>query len=157
MMTEEAAVRSNWRERLIRYAPIVLWAGVILFLGSGQGSMSQTSRFIRPIIEFLFPSASPETVLFLHGIIRKAAHYVEYAILAFFAARAFYRSYSAFTRYWPVVSMLIVFLVSAIDETVQSMNPARTGAVSDVLLDLFGGVSAILIFWLVYRRRRSSV
>jgi VanZ family protein len=152
------STRSTWRGRLIRYAPIVFWAGVILFLGSGQGSMSQTSRFIRPIIEFFFPSASPETVLLIHGLIRKAAHYVEYAILAFFSARALCGSSRiVFSRYWYALSMLIVLLVSAIDESIQSTNPARTGALSDVLLDLFGGVSAIVIFWFVHRPRRSSV
>ena len=63
------------RALLLQYAPVVFWIAVIFFLSSDQGSMSQTSRFIRPLLEFLFPAAPEETLLIYHGYIRKAAHF----------------------------------------------------------------------------------
>ena len=147
------AARPKWRGRLIRYAPLVLWIGVIFFLSSNHGSMAETSRFIRPIIEFFFPSASPDTFLIVHAFIRKTAHFVEYAILAIFAARALNNSsFRLLSKYWYAFSLLFVLIVAAIDETNQSANVSRTGSGRDVLLDFCGGVTAIFILWIARSR-----
>lgn len=50
--------------------------------------MDETSRFIRPLLEFLFPAASAETITLYHAFIRKCAHFTEYAVLALLAYRA---------------------------------------------------------------------
>jgi VanZ family protein len=140
---------------LTRYLPLVLWIGVIFFLSSSQGSLSQTSRIIRPLLEFLFPSATPETLLVYHGIIRKFAHFAEYAVLALLAARSFYRlSDSTFKRLG--AALLVVTAVAAIDEFQQSFNPARTGSPVDVLIDVTGGVAGVVVFYLLERVRRSA-
>lgn len=146
-MTEVTNASSTWRGRLIRYAPLVLWIGVILFLSSNQGSMAETSRFIRPIIEFFFPAAAPDTFLIVHALIRKAAHFVEYALLAVFAARAFVGSPN-----WGALALLVVLVIAAIDEFNQSIISSRTGSGWDVLLDLSGGVVAICILWIAKNR-----
>jgi len=104
------------RGRIIRYAPLVLWIGVILFLSSSQASMSNTSRFIRPLLEFLFPSASEETLILYHGYIRKLAHLTEYAGLAFWAFRAFSNSnLKNLRRFWFIFAFLLVILIALID------------------------------------------
>ncbi len=142
-------IRNNsdgkWRGRLIRYAPIVLWAGVVLFLSTSQGSSMQTSRFIRPIIEFFFPNASPDVFLFVHAAIRKSAHFIEYAVLALFSARAaFSSSKNTLNRNALLFSLAVVVIVAVIDETNQSLESDRTGSVWDILLDLSGGLAACL-------------
>ncbi|MBK9766529.1 MAG: VanZ family protein [Chloracidobacterium sp.] len=76
------------RDRIFAVASLVFWVGIIFYLSSGQGAMDQTSRFIRPLLEFLFPSASSDTITLYHAFIRKFAHFTEYAILAFLAFRA---------------------------------------------------------------------
>ena len=110
--------------------------------------MSQTSRIIRPILEFLFPTASPETITFYHGIIRKLAHFTEYAVLGFLAFRGLVgRKYRFF------FAALLVLIVAAIDETNQSFNPARTGSPIDVSIDVCGGLIAIVLcYWWIKRR-----
>ena len=113
--------------------------------------MSQTSRIIRPLLEFLFPSASAETLLFYHGAIRKLAHLTEYAVLGIFACRAF--AVSAFGRHPFFFAAVLVVLVAAIDETNQSLNPNRTGSPIDVLIDVSGGVAAVAISYLLMRKR----
>lgn len=129
---------------LLSYAPLVLWIVVVLGLSTGQGAMSETSRIIRPLLEFLFPAAAPETLSFYHGIIRKCAHFTEYAILGWLACRAFLAS-ATFLRKSPFLFGLgLVILVAIIDETNQSFNPERTGSVWDVLLDIAGGAFAIV-------------
>ncbi len=148
--------KPKWRGRIIRYAPLVLWIGVIIFLSSGQASMSNTSRFVRPLLEFLFPDASEEILIVYHGYIRKLAHVGEYAILAFWAARAFINSNQNFLRrLWFVGSFVIVLVVASIDETNQSFLASRTGSIYDVLIDVSGGLIMILVFysWTKYQGR----
>lgn len=135
------------RGRVFRYAPLILWAGVVLYASTGAASMSETSRFVRPLLNFLFPSAPEETLQMYHGLIRKAAHLTEYAILAFFAARAFVDSSVNLLRdYWFAFAFLVVLLVACIDEFNQSFNAMRTGSAYDVALDCAGGALMILIF-----------
>ncbi|MGI9035357.1 MAG: VanZ family protein [Pyrinomonadaceae bacterium] len=137
----------NRRARFFRYAPLLLWIGVVLFASTGNASMAQTSRFIRPVLEFLFPNAPDETLQIYHFYIRKSAHFTEYAILAFWAARAFAGSAKPFLRkYWFIISFILVLTIASIDETNQSFNPSRTGSPRDVLLDCAGGAFMILIF-----------
>jgi VanZ family protein len=124
-----------------------LWVGLVLYLSTGQATMTQTSRIIRPLLEFLFPGTPEETLIVYHSHIRKFAHFAEYAVLAFWAQRAFRGSPGKFLRrFWFVWSFLLVVLVASIDETNQSYLASRTGSVDDVLLDASGGLTVIAAF-----------
>jgi VanZ family protein len=148
-MTEEAVLQksANWRGRFFRYAPLILWIGVIFVASSNTGSMSNTSRFIRPLLEFLFPGTPEEILVVYHGYIRKFAHFAEYSGLAFFASRAFYGSANKWLRkFWYVFALALIVLVATADETNQSFLASRTSSVYDVLLDSSGGLTMILLF-----------
>lgn len=135
--------------RFFRYVPFVLWIGFIFFMSSNSGSMSNTSRFIRPLLEFLFPYALPQTLDVYHGYIRKLAHITEYAILAFFAVRAFRSSSKTYLqRFWYLLAVVVVFFVASFDEYNQSFNQNRTGSIYDVLIDCIGGLLMICVFGL---------
>lgn len=121
--------------------------------------MSETSRFIGPLIQFLFPEMPYESRQVIHGIIRKSAHFFEYAVLAFLAVRALSRShFDVLRNYRYVIAFLITATVASVDEYNQSLNPARTGSIYDVLLDVSGGVFALIMFWVVTsdRERRRA-
>jgi len=137
---------------LTHYAPLIVWTLVILGLGSSVGSMNETSRFIRPLLEFLFPSATPEWLTFVHGIVRKFAHLFEYAVLGFLAVRAF----GTLIR-TPVTTALFALglaaAVAMLDEFQQSFEPSRTSSPVDVLIDLAGAAAAIVLFALRLSRR----
>ena len=146
------------RERLFAYAPFVLWIVVVLVLGSSQGSSAQTSRFIRPIIEFFFPNAAPDTFLLIHAFIRKTAHFVEYGILAMLAARAFSGPSSILMRRrWAWFSIAAVAAVACTDELIQSFLTSRTGSAWDVLLDLSGGLAGLALYYLARLRSRKGL
>jgi len=138
----------NRRKWLTVYAPLLIWIVVILGLGSSIGAMNETSRFIRPLLEFLFPSADPSTLTLYHGLIRKAAHVVEYATLGILSVRAFYGS-----KYNFLVGLIFVALIATTDEVNQSFNPSRTSTPWDVLLDISGGVVGIGSYLLLSRLR----
>ena len=138
------------RGRFLRYAPLILWIGVIFFFSSQQGSMSKTSIFIRPILLFLFPNAPEETLTIYHGYIRKLAHFTEYAVLAFIALRTFRSPANEFLqkhRYF--VSFILVFSIASLDEFNQSFIASRTSSFWDVLLDTAGGLTVLIFVYFI--------
>lgn len=136
--------KSKWRGQFFRYAPLVLWIGVILFASTSYGASSRSSLIVRPLLHFLFPSASEETITIYHAFIRKLAHLTEYSILAFWASRAFWNSAKTILqKYWFAFAFLIVVLLASIDEYNQSFDSLRTSSIYDVLLDALGGAAMI--------------
>jgi VanZ family protein len=146
-----------WTAALWRWAPLVLWLGVIFYLSSPEGAFTNTSRIIGPILQFLFPDMSEAARMVIHGYVRKAAHFTEYAVLAFLAARACVMSASLFLwRFRYLVPLMLVAIVSAADETNQSFLASRTASVYDVLIDIAGGAVMTLLMWSTGRPGRVS-
>lgn len=117
---------------------------MIFYLSSSQGSLEQTSRFIRPILLFIFPHSSPEDISLYHGVIRKAAHVFVYAVLGLLSVRAIERRSASAAPKIVLISLLLVLLIAALDETNQSFSSTRSGSLWDVGLDLLGGSMAIV-------------
>jgi VanZ family protein len=133
---------------LITFAPLIIWTIVVLALGTGLGAMDETSRFIGPLLKWLFPHALPETIRTIHGLIRKFAHFAEYSILALLAWNAFKR----FSR--PILlAFLLAAAVAILDELDQSFNPARTSSIYDIMIDCAGGTAMLIIVWLITKTR----
>lgn len=139
-------IKEIMRGRLGRYGPLAVWIAVILIAGTSTGSMSNTSRIIRPLLVWLFPAAPEETLAVYHGYIRKCAHLTEYAILAFWAARAFWgSSRTVLAKYWYAAAVAVVLMTASLDEFNQSFNTMRTSSTFDVLIDCIGGAAMISI------------
>lgn len=144
------------RGRFLRYAPLILWIGVIFLASSTAGSMSNTSRFVRPFLIWLFPNAPEDLITVYHGYVRKSAHFIEYAILAFFASRSFWGSaQEILSRFWYVAAFAVVLVVASLDEFNQSFSSIRTGTYADVVLDCLGGLAMILVLIQVRFVRRN--
>ncbi|MBX7061007.1 MAG: VanZ family protein [Pyrinomonadaceae bacterium] len=128
------------------YAPLIIWTVIVLALGTGLGAMDETSRFIGPFLKWLLPNTPPETIKFIHALIRKFAHFAEYAVLAFLAWNAF----RYFSR--PILfAFLLAAAVAIIDEFDQSFNSARTSSIYDILLDCAGALSVCVALYFVLR------
>ena len=146
----------NWR-RVWRYGPLVLWIAFIFYASTAEFSASNTSRIIGPLLRWIFPDISDEKLALAHVITRKVAHFAEYALLGWLAARAFSTSSRrAFRVRWFLISLLLVILSALLDEYLQSYVPARTGSMYDSLLDMCGGLTALLLYSLWHRRTKVS-
>jgi len=157
--SDERIAPSSWRGRLWRYVPLACWIAFIFFASTGAMSASNTSRIIAPIFKWLFPRITEAQLLFVHFSVRKTAHFVEYAVLALLAARAFIPSTRRRLRRHPFIAALaLVALVALLDEYNQSFNAARTGTVWDSLIDMTGGATALILFhlWRVRTHRRQG-
>ena len=147
------------RRRLWRYGPLVAWACFVLFASSANFSASNTSRIIRPLLLWLFPDISEASLAYVHFLVRKAAHFTEYAVLALLAARAFRTSHKEKLRQlWWLAAFALVACVALVDEYHQSFLPSRTGTIYDSLLDMTGGATALACarLWLARRRGKSG-
>ena len=137
---------------LSRYLPLVAWLAFISFASSDNFNAGNTSRIIGPLILWLFPNTSPETLDVVHFIMRKIAHFTEYAILGFLAARAFRTSpRPAIRQRWFLICATLVVIYALLDEYHQSFVPSRTASIFDSMIDIAGGLTALLIV-----RKRTS-
>lgn len=138
---------------LIRYGPLVLWAALIFIFSSGLFSGSNTSSVLRPFVLWVYPNATDTGLAIIHGLVRKTSHFVEYAILALLAARAFRTSPRDFLRnHWFAVSLTFVALYALSDEFHQSFVSSRTASIYDCLIDTAGGLVALVLTHVKSRR-----
>ena len=138
--------KSGHQHRLSRYGPLILWAAFIFIASTGLMSASNTRTILRPVVLWLFPNISEATLNFIHFVIRKGAHFTEYAILALLAARAFKTSSrELLRRHWFWASLLLVICYSLSDELHQSFVPSRTASIYDSMIDSLGGLSALTL------------
>ena len=145
----------GWRGRLWRYGPLVAWIGFIFFASTGNLSGENTSLIVRPLLLWLFPDIGEPQLLRAHLLIRKAAHFAEYALLALLAARAFLTSSRPqLKRRWAVAALALVVVCALLDEYHQSFVPTRGGSVYDSMIDTAGGACALALVWLWRARRR---
>ena len=135
-----------------RYVPLIAWLVFISFASSDNFNAENTSRIIGPLILWLFPNTSLETLAVIHFITRKIAHFTEYAILGFLAARAFRTSpRRAIRQRWFLICVALVVIYALVDEYHQSFVPSRTASIFDSLIDMAGGITALIIV-----RKRSA-
>lgn len=133
------------RQRIWRYGPVLLWLAFIFFASSASMSASNTSRFVGPLMLWLDPDITLDGLMFVHYLVRKGAHFIEYAILALLAARAFLTSsLDVLRRQWFIFAFCLVALYSLGDELHQAFVPSRTGTVIDSLIDTAGGTTALI-------------
>ncbi len=144
-------------ERFWRYGPLLLWMAFIFLASTSEFSATNTSLIIRPLLLWLFPNISEERIALAHFLIRKAAHFAEYAILGFLAARAFFSSSQPFLRRsWFLAGALLVGLYALLDEYHQSFVALRSASLYDSGIDLAGGLVALMGFACLHRRRKDE-
>jgi len=113
---------------------------------TSEFSGENTSRIIGPLVLWLFPGTSDETLQIVHFIVRKLAHLTEYAIMGFLAARAFSTSsYGPLRHHWFLVALLLIVIYSLLDEYHQSFVPSRTASIYDSMIDSVGGLAALVV------------
>jgi len=122
---------------LVYWMPPLVWMIVISPL-NGLFTAENTSSFIEPVLRWLFPFASSETVHVFHILIRKISHFVEYALLSFLWFRAFRRGKKGIHWKWIAWAGCISIVYAGLDELLQAQIPTRTGAVLDWIIDSAG-------------------
>jgi VanZ family protein len=68
--------------------------------------------------------------------VRKLGHLTEYGVFGVLAFRAFRGERRGWSMRWAMAALASALLVASIDEWHQTLVPGRTGAITDVLLDV---------------------
>ncbi len=142
-------METRFDSRQIRaWVLVVIWASFVWALGTDGLSASQTSRFLRPLLEWIYPDLSAYQLYKILLSIRKSAHVIEYALLGFLTLHAILLGKRPSLIVSAGLALAFIISFSTADETRQGFSKARTGSAFDVLLDSAGGASAIglLIF-----------
>jgi len=114
-------------------------------------SGEHTSRILTPLLRWWNPDISPATIAQVHFLVRKAAHLIEYAILAVLLCRA-WRGW--IERFWRRVALTLApaMIFAAADEFHQSFVASRTALLGDVLLDCSGALLGLMICATTWKR-----
>lgn len=154
--------------RILLWCGVAAWMGLIFFFSSqnGEQSASLSGGVIRAVASFLTPGfhalspARQEAVVaqFQH-IVRKGAHFSEYAVLGALLTGALLTHRMRWRIRIPT-ALAVSLLYAAGDEFHQAFIPGRGPGIGDVLIDFSGaalGVTAVsLTAVLLLRHRRKN-
>lgn len=125
---------------------VLFWAGLIVLMSTSIGSWSTSQDLIQRGLNLIHPvwghTPSSDTIRLLNLLLRKLAHFSEYAVLyslAYWLTRRGFKVSKAIAL--PIVlAAVVLFAVS--DEVHQSFVPGRTPQARDVLIDASGATAA---------------
>ena len=157
----ETATQTGSRTKLkavLRFIPMVIMMVIIFFFSTMQGDeSSETSgvflKALTELVEGISKKAlDTETLGALHIIIRKLAHFTEYAMLGVAIMYAIWYKWNSH-RFPYLLPELIAMAYATTDEIHQYFVPGRYGTWSDVLIDSCGAAFGILLYYLVWKRK----
>ena len=123
-----------------RLLPALLWTGLVAWFSGASWGTSGTD-FLGPYLSALFPWATPDQLKAGIGLIRKAAHVTEYAVLAVLWKLA----WAPLGRMSWMPALALSVLTAVLDELHQSTTSTRTGSAADVLLDTAGAGAGLVL------------
>ena len=138
----------------------ILWLIVIAIESTSYLSAHNTSRFLYPILHFLFGIDYARFEPW-HYLLRKSGHVFGYALLSILLFRAWRETLSVpgnttWTLRWATIAVLGTALVASLDEWHQSFLPSRTGHWQDVVLDSSAAIGAQILAFLTIHWSRNS-
>ena len=125
----------------------VLTAAMIIFIWAhsfmSADLSSEESGFVTEIIKNIFHITGDNT----EGIVRKCAHFSEYAILGILIAAD---GILYLSRPITLISVFSGLLTAHIDETIQLFTPGRSGEILDVWIDFSGCITGLVFIAVIY-------
>ena len=151
-------MKKVYYDRMLSALAVLLWMAVIYIFSAQTGAISggTSGRILKLFIGVFYPnfdSLSPDLQTSImsiwHTVIRKGAHFSEYAVLAILCANAI-RTYN-FSKLWrAIIPVGVGFLYAASDEIHQLFVADRAGSPVDVCIDTAGAVFGALSFYGIY-------
>ena len=145
-------VRSTAR---IRLAITLIVCNVLFIWGNSMlpAEISKAiSSFVRDIVSWFVGGGSGAEASFGDGILRKIAHFLEFACLG----ALLYWLFSMLQKH-ALAAFGCGFAVACVDETIQRFVPGRGPRFTDVLLDSAGvacGMAVLLLCVTIYQKKK---
>lgn len=143
-----------------RWLAVAFMMGVTFVFGTDLFSAENTRPIVRWIMRLLLGAGiDQQTTGTGDGLLRKSAHFLEYALLAWLWFRALRADHvSQWRLTWFFTALVATALWATVDELQQGfISQHRTGSPWDVLLDSTGALSALTLASLIHYLRKSKV
>jgi VanZ family protein len=112
---------------------------------------------IEKIFLWFVPQASHHAIAKFNFVIRKSAHFFEYAVLGMLLFRAFRSDSPTRWRFrWMFYSLLSAMSWALLDEYHQTLTRTRGGSVWDSLLDSSGALFSLIVIALYSTRHHRN-
>ncbi len=141
---------------LLFFSLSLIWMIVIFIFSaqSGDDSTSLSRNFITNFVIKIIPiELDGQEMEILDFVIRKLAHFTEYAILGVFVTLTLMTSNIKISKFRLHIASIICCLYAVSDEFHQMFTDGRTPALRDVIIDtaggFFGGLIILLILYFV--------
>jgi VanZ family protein len=140
------------------WIPAVAWTLFTIAASGDLLSARHTGGFVVWFFRTFLPSVPYDWYDAVHTLLRKGAHFFNYAVLSwlwFRAARYWDLRVVArrWTLRWALWGFALAVATSLADEGLQSFVPSRTGSWQDVALDACGALFAQLVIRMLFLRR----
>jgi len=132
--------------RVRSWLPAVLWSAVLLIGSTPLFGAQTTGAGLEALLTWTLGHAPAVATLEIgQVIVRKLAHFVGYGIEGALTLRATRAGRTDGELRSIAMALAWTLVVASLDEFNQSFSPLRTGTPADVLLDMMGASTAILI------------
>jgi VanZ family protein len=141
------------------WLPALFWMALMFTASTDLMSAEHTSRFLVPLLRWLYPDITWATIDHIHFLMRKGAHLSEYAILALLLWRAL-RLHRVSVRgsLWPqaTLALAVAIAFAATDEYHQAFVASRGASPIDVLIDSCGAALGLALRWGIGNRKSET-
>jgi len=148
------AARTPITIRILWYwFPVGVMFAVMYYFSTDVFSGDNTRSVIEKILLWFSPHPSKHTMATFNYVVRKSAHFTEYAILGALLFRAFRAGDAVRWRFrWALYSFVFSVSWALLDELHQTFTRTRGGSIWDSLLDSSGALFMLIAISIVARR-----
>jgi len=146
--------KPNPQSAIKYWLPPLLWMAAMFGFSTDAFSADNTGSRLHWLLHLLYPAITDAQYEAVHFLVRKTAHFTEYAFLTLLWWRAWRAdSPQRWRTAWAWRSFLIIAVWALLDEWHQTFTPSRTGTIYDSFLDMSGGLAMLLAVWFWQKRR----
>ena len=147
------ASRTHITTRIFWYwGPVAMMIGLMYYFSTDVFSADNTRNIFEKIFLWFSPHASKRAIRTFNFILRKSAHFTEYAALGALLFRAFRSGDPVRWRIkWAFQSFVFAAVWALLDEFHQTYTGKRGGSIWDSLLDSSGTLFILVAIWIITR------
>jgi len=119
-------------------------------------SAAHTASWINPLLRWLDPDISTQTLNLAHHVIRKTAHVAEYFVFTLLLYRALRGKERGWHLKWALIALATAACYAGLDEVHQAFVADRMASAWDSLLDSAGAFAAMASYWTWTRLKTSA-